>query len=90
MANKNPTPLPPGPGRTKGQPNKVTTELKQMIMGALDDAGGKEYLTKQAKDNPTAFMTLIGKYIPSELNAKLTGAVKVNGTINFIKPRSGD
>lgn len=83
MANMN---MPPGPGRPKGVPNKVTSELKQMIMGALDEAGGKEYLVQQAKDNPTAFMTLIGKYIPSDVNAKLTGTVKVNGTINFIRP----
>ena len=76
----------PGPGRPKGIPNKITSELKQMIMGALDDAGGKDYLVKQATDNPTAFMTLIGKYIPSEVNAKMSGAVKVDGTIRFVRP----
>jgi hypothetical protein len=83
MANMN---MPPGPGRPKGVPNKVTSELKAMILGALDEAGGKEYLVQQAKENPNAFMTLVGKYIPAEVNAKLTGNVKVNGTINFVRP----
>lgn len=86
MANKHAVPPPPGPGRPKGIPNKITTELKEMILGALDDAGGKDYLVEQAKKNPNAFLTLVGKYIPSELNAKLSGAIKVDGTINFIRP----
>jgi len=90
MANKNPPPLPPGPGRQKGVPNKVTTELKQMIMGALDEAGGKDYLVTQAQKNPNAFLTLVGKYIPAEMHAKLSGEVKVNGTINFIRPQPRD
>ena len=37
-----------GVGRTKGVPNKVTKELKEMILGALDDAGGQAYLARQA------------------------------------------
>lgn len=73
-------------GRQKGTTNKVTSELKEMIIGALEDAGGREYLTKQADANPSAFLSLIGKYIPSELHQKLSGAVKVNGAVNFIRP----
>jgi len=73
-------------GSRKGKPNKVTAELKEMILGALDEAGGQKYLVQQANANPASFLTLLGKYIPAELNAKLSGAVKVNGTINFIRP----
>lgn len=53
-------------GRTKGTPNKVTAELKDMILGALDDAGGQEYLVARAKDPRTssAFLTLVGKALP--------------------------
>lgn len=57
----------PGPGRPKGSQNKATKALKEMILGALDDAGGQEYLKKQAKENPTAFLTLIGKVLPTAL-----------------------
>lgn len=30
-------------GRQAGTPNKVTKALKDMILGALDEAGGEEY-----------------------------------------------
>lgn len=56
-----------GLGRKRGVPNKFTGTLKEMILKALDDAdpdGGTGYLTKQAKENPTAFMTLVGKVLP--------------------------
>jgi len=54
----------PGPGRPKGVPNKNTTALKDMILGALDKKGGVDYLVAQASDNPTAFLTLVGKVLP--------------------------
>ena len=31
----------PGPGRPKGMPNKITGDLREMIRGALDEAGGQ-------------------------------------------------
>lgn len=60
---------PPG-GSRKGKPNKVTKELKDMILGALDDAGGQEYLAKQATENPSAFMALVGKVLPVTLKGE--------------------
>jgi len=54
----------PGPGRPKGVANKNTKALKEMILGALDNKGGVAYLEQQAEENPTAFMTLIGKVLP--------------------------
>lgn len=60
--------LPPnaGKGRKKGVPNKVTRDLKDMILGALDKAGGVDYLTERAADPRTAsaFLTLVGKTLP--------------------------
>lgn len=53
-----------GPGRPKGIPNKTTTALKEMILAALDNNGGVEYLSEQARENPTSFLTLIGKVLP--------------------------
>ena len=35
-----------GPGRPKGIPNKQTTQLKEMILAALDASGGVDYLVK--------------------------------------------
>ena len=36
--------LPAGPGRPKGVPNKLTGDVKAMILEALDRAGGASYL----------------------------------------------
>lgn len=56
-----------GKGRKKGVPNKTTGLLKEMILKALDDAGGIDYLKEQASENPTAFMTLVGKVLPLQI-----------------------
>ena len=50
-----------GQGRPRGVPNKLNADLRAMILGALSEAGGQEYLARQANENPTAFLTLIGK-----------------------------
>jgi hypothetical protein len=79
---------PKGVGRKPGTPNKMTKELKEMILGALDDVGGIEYLKVQALDNPTAFLTLVGKVLPltvaGDRKAPLTLVVKTG------VERSGD
>lgn len=53
-----------GPGRPPGTQNKVTKELKEMILAALDESGGVDYLKRQAEENPGPFMSLIGKVLP--------------------------
>ena len=53
-----------GMGRKKGSQNKFTRDVKEMILAALDKAGGANYLLAQAHDNPSAFMTLVGKVLP--------------------------
>lgn len=54
-------------GRTKGTPNKITADVKSMVLGALNDAGGQAYLTKQAQENPNAFLALVGKVLPLQI-----------------------
>lgn len=51
-------------GSRKGIPNKLTSDVKAMILAALDKAGGADYLLEQSKSNPTAFLTLVGKVLP--------------------------
>ena len=65
--------LPPnaGKGRKKGVPNKITASVKEMILAALDAVGGQRYLEDQAKQNPQAFMSLLGRIIPSEINGQV-------------------
>jgi hypothetical protein len=57
-----------GAGRPKGSGNKATKELKDMILGALDDAGGQSYLAARALDTPGPFLALIGKVLPKDVN----------------------
>ena len=60
------------PGKPKGAVNKTTKALKDMILGALDKAGGEDYLLEQAHNNPGAFLTLIGKVLPQDIKASVT------------------
>ena len=62
----------PGPGRPKGIPNKITANVKELILGALDQAGGQSWLARQADENPVAFMALLAKLLPSELSVDAT------------------
>jgi len=55
-------------GRKKGSVNKTTALLKDAVLQAAEQAGDKNgmvgYLTTQARENPAAFMTLLGKILP--------------------------
>lgn len=65
--------LPPaaGMGRKKGVPNKMTSDLREMILGALEDVGGRKYLADRAQENPGPFMALVGKCLPKEIKAEI-------------------
>ncbi len=69
-------PQPKG-GSRKGIPNKVTTELRTMILNALDSAGGEAYLVTQAKKNPRAFLALLGKVLPMQVTGASNGPLQV-------------
>ena len=50
----------------KGVPNKVTADIKGMILTALSNVGGASYLEERANDPKTAaaFLGLVGKVLP--------------------------
>ncbi len=60
-----------GKGRPKGSVNKDVKDIRDMIKQSLELAGGAEYLLRQAEENPTAYMSLIGKIIPKEVQASI-------------------
>jgi hypothetical protein len=62
-------------GRGKGTPNQLSGDVKAMILAALDAVGGTEYLMRQAELNPVAFMSLLGKLLPTQLTGKDGGAI---------------
>lgn len=65
----------PNAGRKKGVPTQVTQDIRQMIKDSLEGVGGTDYLMNQARENPVAFMGLIGKIIPKEVEAHVTGTI---------------
>ena len=64
-------------GRKKGTPNKVSSKIKDMVLEALDELGGKDYLVEQAKKNPAAYMGLLGKILPTQLTGTDDGPMKI-------------
>lgn len=64
-------------GRQKGSPNKLTKQLKDMILDALDESGGIEYLKQTAIDHPVAFLTLVGKVLPLQVTGEGGGPLTV-------------
>ena len=75
-----------GGGSRKGRPNKLTADLKAMILGALDKAGGEAYLLRQAHENPTAFMRLLGKILPHQIGGA-GDPIDIRATISLEKRR---
>lgn len=51
-------------GRKKGTPNKVTADVKAMVLEAFAAVGGAKYLAERAIDQPVAFMSLLGRVLP--------------------------
>ena len=46
-----------------------------MIVGALSEVGGQQYLARQAETNPSAFMALLGRILPLQMAGDGGGAV---------------
>ena len=73
-----------GKGRPKGAVNKINALLKDEILQAAESAhpeGRVGYLRQQAKDNPTAFLTLLGKIIPTQVEGTGEGGAIVFKTV---------
>ena len=59
-----------GPVRPRGSANKLNRALREMILGALDKAGGMAYLVRQAEANPAAFLALLAKTMPKDVHVQ--------------------
>jgi hypothetical protein len=58
-----------GAGRPRGSKNKISLALKEMILNSLDRVGGEEYLMRLAIENSSAYASLLGKVLPTTLQA---------------------
>lgn len=64
-------------GRVRGTPNKFNADIKNMIIQALDEAGGVSYLKAQSELNPVAFLGLVGKVLPLQIKNDVNLAGKM-------------
>lgn len=67
--------LPPGPGRPRGIPNKITASAREAFQIAFDGIGGADALRDWAKKNPDKFYPIYAKLIPVEVAH--TGSIKL-------------
>ena len=76
-----------GMGRKKGSVNKTTALLKDAIIDAAvaagDGSGLTGYLEMQAREQPVAFMTLLGKVLPMQVTGENGGPIKAKVTLAF-------
>jgi hypothetical protein len=68
----------PRAGRPIGSANKLTRDLRQMILNALSEVGGQDYLAVQAEVNPAAFLALVGRCLPKAFGPKPSLKMKIN------------
>lgn len=82
-----------GPGRPKGMPNKTTRMLKEALLQAADEAGGKDglvgYLRTQATANPGPFMSMLGKVLPLQVTGEDGGPIQIT-RIELVPLTDGD
>jgi hypothetical protein len=76
-------------GNRKGVPNKNTAAIKDMILTALDNAGGAEYLERRANDPRTAaaFLGLIGKVLPMQVTGDPNNPLQARITVEYVAPK---
>ena len=58
-------------GRETGTPNKATAAVKEAIVAAFDEVGGKDYLVQIARSDPKVFCSLLAKLLPAQVRAEL-------------------
>lgn len=71
--------LPAGPGRTPGVKSKLTN-LREAVLEAFDQVGGAQYLAKLAEGTSSdraAFVGLVAKVLPTQINANVEGGISV-------------
>lgn len=82
-----------GRGRPKGSKNKTTRVIKEAVIEAASQShpdGMVGYLLVQARENPVAFMGLIGRIIPLQHEGTDGPPIRQSMTIISGVPRADD
>lgn len=64
----------------KRGPTASTAQLREILLKALDKAGGVDYLVRCANESPKDFLALIARLLPKNIDQRITGT----GTINVV------
>ena len=74
------------PNQGKRGPDKMGSDVKKMILTALSNAGGAEYLERRANDPKTAaaFLGLVGKVLPLQVTGEGGGALEIKTRIELV------
>ena len=70
-------------GRPKGATNKHTAQLKDIILTALHEEGGVKYMRWCAREQPAAYLALLGKVLPTTLT---TDGQPIRHVFEWLKP----
>lgn len=73
----------PGSGRPKGSLDKGGKLIREMVVLALDEAGGTAYLAETARTHQAAFLSLIGKVLPIQVTGEDGGPMKHSIRVTF-------
>jgi hypothetical protein len=60
-----------GMGRKRGSLNKTTRTLKEALLASFNTLGGEKWLIRLAESDPKAYVGLLGRIIPSEINGQV-------------------
>jgi hypothetical protein len=77
------------PGRPPGSANKITVALREAILRAGEEVGGKEglvgYLKMLARDNSSAYAGLLAKILPHQLASEDESNGGIRAEIRFVR-----
>lgn len=60
---------------------KLTKDMKEILHLAFERAGGVDYLVKQSKAEPKAFMALLGRMVPAQVSVDVAHHINLGAEI---------
>lgn len=88
VSPRNGQPVPVPPKREHGVKNRLTN-LRDAVLEAFDQVGGAQYLAKLAQGTSSdraAFVGLVAKVLPTQINASVDGGIQVQ--LSWLSGRS--
>lgn len=74
-------------GRVKGTPNVLpgakSPELREIVLATLESVGGQRYLEGIARSEPKAFLALVGRLLPTRVEAQVEHVAEIRVITGF-------